>query len=66
MNPVIGTCQLCLAPNKELKRSHFVPSFAYKVMRQSNVKNPKPGPHNRSRCRSDFVASYSVCILQGM
>ena len=42
MNPVIGTCQLCLAPNKELKRSHFVPSFAYKVMRQSNVKNPNP------------------------
>ena len=42
MNPIIGTCQLCLAPNKELKRSHFVPSFAYKVMRQGNINNPNP------------------------
>lgn len=31
---VIGTCQLCLQPNKELKWSHIVSSWLYKRLRE--------------------------------
>lgn len=58
-----GTCKLCLTPSVELRCSHFVPKFMYKLLRQGGQQNPNPVRITKSGAAQTSwqATSYVLC-----
>lgn len=69
MTKHIGTCQLCLEDNSELRKSHYIPKTLYKatrsVLQSGEILNPVivDNQNQTLKSTSEQATSYALCAL---